>query len=52
MDLVRTVLLYMMMLVGTATGVSPEVTPMPANALPTPTPYVTQAPTAVCGSMT
>ena len=47
MDLVRTVLLYMMMLVGTATGVSPEVTPMPANALPTPTPYVTQAPTAV-----
>ncbi len=47
MDLVKTVLLYMMMLVGTATGVSPNVTPMPANALPTPTPYVTQAPTAV-----
>ena len=47
MDLVRTIMLYMMMLVGTATGVSPSVTPIPANALPTPTPYVTQAPTAV-----
>ena len=47
MDLVRTVLLYMMMLVNTATGASPSVTPMPASALPTPTPYVTQAPTAV-----
>ena len=47
MDLVKTVLLYMMMLVGTATGASPEVTPIPANALPTPTPYVTQAPTAI-----
>ena len=47
MDLVRTVLLYMMMLVGSATGTSPDVTPMPANALPTPTPYVMQAPTAV-----
>ncbi len=47
MDLVRTVLLYMMMLVNTATSVSPAITPMPASALPTPTPYVTQAPTAV-----
>ncbi len=46
MDLVRTVLLYMMMLVGTATGASPEITPMPAGALPTPTAYVTPAPTA------
>ena len=44
MDLVKTLLLYMMMLVNTATGVSPDVTPMPASALPTPTPYVTQAP--------
>lgn len=44
MDLVRTVLLYMMMLVGTATGVAPDVTPMPAAALPTPTPIVTRAP--------
>ena len=48
MDLVRTVILYMMMLVGTATNVSPSVTPMPASALPTPTPLVeliTPAPT-------
>ncbi len=47
MDLVRTIMLYMMMLVGTSTSVSPEVTPLPASALPTPTPYVTQAPTSV-----
>ena len=47
MDLVRTVLLYMMMLVNTATGASPSVTPIPASALPTPTPYVTQAPTSI-----
>ena len=47
MDFVKTILLYMMMLVGSATGTSPEVTPMPISYLPTPEPIVTAAPTIV-----
>ncbi|MBQ8080344.1 MAG: peptidoglycan-binding protein [Clostridia bacterium] len=47
MDLVRTMLLYLMMVVGTATGASPEVTPIPVNMIPTATPYVTPSPTPV-----
>ena len=36
MDLVRTVLLYLMMVVSSATGVSPDVTPIPASQIATP----------------
>ena len=44
MDLVRTVLLYLMMVVSSATGVSPDVTPIPASQIATPAPYVTATP--------
>ena len=44
MDLVKTLLVYMMVLVGSATEASPAVTPIPADAVITPTPYVTSTP--------
>ena len=45
MDLVKTLLVYMVMLVSAATDASPDVTPIPPNMIVTPTPYVTMAPT-------
>ncbi len=44
MDLVKTLLVYMMVLVGSATEASPAVTPIPADAVVTPAPYVTATP--------
>jgi peptidoglycan hydrolase-like protein with peptidoglycan-binding domain len=44
MDLVKTLLVYMMVLVGSATQASPAVTPIPPDAVITPTPYVTATP--------
>ncbi len=45
MDLVKTLVLYMVMLVSSATDASPNITPIPKGAvLTTPTPYVTEAP--------
>ena len=44
MDLVKTLLLYMAMVVSSSTFASPEVTPLPVSAIPTPTPYVSKAP--------
>ncbi len=44
MDLVKLVLLYLTMVVSAATGVSPDVTPIPASQVATPAPYVTVTP--------
>ena len=44
MDLVKTILLYLTMVISAATGVSPEVTPIPASQVSTPAPYVTATP--------
>ena len=44
MDLVKTILLYLTMVVSAATGVSPDVTPIPASQVATPAPYVTVTP--------
>lgn len=44
MDLVKTILLYLTMVISAATGVSPEVTPIPASQVATPAPYVTATP--------
>ena len=44
MDLVKTILLYLTMVVSAATGISPDVTPIPANQVATPAPYVTVTP--------
>ena len=46
MDLIKTLLVYMMMVVSAATEASPALTPPPAASLPSATPYVSQAPTA------
>ena len=44
MDLVKTILLYLTMVISAATGVSPEMTPIPASQVATPAPYVTATP--------
>ena len=46
MDLIKTLLVYMMLVVGAATDAAPAVVP-PTENLPTPTPYVTSVPTLV-----
>ena len=45
MDLIKTLLVYMIMLVSAGTEAAPAVTPIPPDQIPTPSPYVTQAPT-------
>lgn len=45
MDLIKTIMVYMMMVVSAATEAAPAMTPPPLAPLPTATPYVTQAPT-------
>ena len=47
MDLLKTLLIYMTLVLSSGTGVDPAVTPLTPDTLPTPTPYVTMAPTAV-----
>lgn len=47
MDLIKTLLVYMMMVVSASTDAAPAVTPPPDAFQPTATPYVTMAPTAV-----
>ncbi len=49
MDLIKTLLVYMMMVVSAATEAAPALTPPPADSLPSAAPYVTPslAPTAV-----
>lgn len=44
MDLLKTLLVYMMMMVSTSAQLSPGTTPLPPQALVTPTPVVTFAP--------
>ena len=44
MDLVKTLLIYMTLLVSSATEASPAITPLPADAVFTATPYVTETP--------
>ena len=43
MDLIKTLLVYMMIVIGSATEAAPAVTP-PPESLPVPTPYVTLDP--------
>ena len=45
MDLMKTLLVYMMLVVGSSTETAPAVTPPPAQ--PTATAYVTAVPTAI-----
>ena len=47
MDLLKTLLIYMTLVLSSGIGVDPAVTPLTPDTLPTPTPYVTMAPTAV-----
>ena len=47
MDLMKTLLIYMALVVSSATEASPDVTPFTPASLPSPTAYVTAVPTLV-----